>query len=89
MVIRNVVRDGPNPVWALAKNIALYKTESIKDLALTDIKKKLINKISGEIKAFGFKKNFNLKTIDLQNLILLQKYEKFEWFVEVLTLSTG
>jgi len=31
LMIKNVVRDGPNPVWAMAKNIALYKTKNIDD----------------------------------------------------------
>lgn len=66
-MIKNVVRDGPNPVWAMAKNIALYKTKSNDDEVPENLKiKKLASKSTSEnIKLFGFKKNFYLNSGDL------------------------
>ena len=73
LMIKNVVRDGPNPVWAMAKNIALYKTKNIDDEVPENVKiKKLASKSTTEnnIKLFGFKKNFYLNSGELQKLIL-------------------
>lgn len=81
LVLMNVIHEGPAATSVVAANVAQY--DYMRHRELERFSSAQSNKAPNQ---YDFKSKFFLSDSELENLILLDKYEHFEWFVRVLTL---
>ena len=86
--LTNIIKSGPDPKWIVALPASQFQYSNSSPL--------LVNEgdtndetTEGYVKSYELRQRFKLSEEELKKLIVLGMYEKFEWFVEVLTLVDG